>query len=59
MNKYIAKFKKFIKECIRVLKVTRKPSSEEFKSIVKVTSLGILIIGIIGFIILISGTLGL
>jgi protein transport protein SEC61 subunit gamma-like protein len=59
MDKYLFKIKHFIKECIRVLRVTRKPSKEEFKSIVKVTSLGILIIGIIGFFILISGTLNL
>ena len=59
MNKYLLKIKHFIKECIRVLKVTRRPGKEEFKSIVKVTSLGILIIGLIGFFILITGTLNL
>jgi protein transport protein SEC61 subunit gamma-like protein len=41
----------FIKECIRVFKITKKPQSLEFKSIVKVTGIGILIIGLIGFII--------
>ena len=45
------KVKKFIKETIRVLRVTKKPNKEEFSSIVKVTGLGIAIIGIIGFII--------
>lgn len=45
------KFKKFIKETIRVLRITKKPGQEEFKSIVKVTGLGISIIGAIGFII--------
>ena len=43
------KFKRFTKECKRVLKVTKKPSSMEFKTIVKVSGLGILIIGFIGF----------
>lgn len=47
----ITKFKRFIKECVRVLKVTKKPTSTEFKTIVKVSGIGILLIGLIGFII--------
>ena len=42
---------RFYKECIRVLRVTKKPSSEEFKTVTKVTGLGMLIIGAFGFII--------
>tara|TARA_Y100000310_G_C20431971_1_gene691926 strand:+ start:152 stop:340 length:189 start_codon:yes stop_codon:yes gene_type:complete len=57
LNKYWVKFKSFIKECKRVLKVTKKPSQEEFKMIVKITGLGIIVIGIIGFIITIGATL--
>ena len=45
------KVKSFIQECLRVLKVTRKPDAIEFKTIVKVSGLGILIIGLIGFIV--------
>ncbi|HLC62870.1 MAG TPA: protein translocase SEC61 complex subunit gamma [Candidatus Nanoarchaeia archaeon] len=45
------KFKTFIIECKRVLLVTKKPSNEEFKAVVKVTGVGTLIIGAIGFII--------
>jgi len=45
------KFKEFIIECKRVLKVTKKPSRDEFKTIVKVSGVGILIIGLIGFLI--------
>ncbi len=45
------KTKKFYKESLRVLKVTKKPDAEEFKTIVKVSGLGIIIIGLIGFII--------
>ncbi len=41
----------FIKECKRVLMLTKKPSKEEFKIIVKVTAAGILLIGLVGFII--------
>ncbi len=47
----IGRFRGFIRECSRVLKVTKKPTTEEFKTIVKVTGLGILAIGFIGFLI--------
>ena len=45
------KLKRFIIECIRVVKVTKKPTKEEYKTIVKVTGIGILAIGLIGFVI--------
>ena len=45
------KTRSFIQELIRVLKVTKKPDSVEFKTIVKVSSLGILIIEMIGFVV--------
>ncbi len=45
------KAKRFGRECLRVLRVTKKPSSDEFKTVVKVSGLGILIIGMLGFII--------
>ena len=45
------KIKSFIRESIRVLKVTKKPDAIEFKTIVKVSGLGILIIGLIGFVV--------
>jgi protein transport protein SEC61 subunit gamma and related proteins len=45
------KLKKFIKESIRVLRVTKKPNKDEYLGIVKVTGLGIAIIGTIGFLI--------
>ncbi len=48
------KIKDFIRECKRVLIVTKKPTKEEFKTIVKVSGLGIMIIGVIGFIIQIA-----
>jgi protein transport protein SEC61 subunit gamma and related proteins len=46
-----SKVKKFIKETIRVLRVTKRPDRQEFQGLVKVTGLGIAIIGTIGFII--------
>ena len=51
INSVWLKFKAFIKECIRVLRVTKKPDKTEFLTIVKASGLGILIIGLIGFII--------
>ena len=45
------KMKRFGKECWRVLRITKKPTKEEYKTIVKVSGLGILIIGLIGFVI--------
>ena len=45
------KIKSFIGECVRVLRVTKKPDAFEFKTIVKVSALGILIIGAIGFVV--------
>lgn len=41
----------FLKQCERVLKVSRKPDNEEYKTVSKVTGIGIIIIGVIGFII--------
>ncbi|MBR9676479.1 protein translocase SEC61 complex subunit gamma [Candidatus Woesearchaeota archaeon] len=44
----------FAKECLRVLRVTKKPSKVEYYTIVKVSGLGILAIGLIGFILTIA-----
>jgi protein transport protein SEC61 subunit gamma and related proteins len=57
LNEYWVQFKTFLKECRRVLQVTKKPDLEEYKAIVKVTGLGMLLIGLLGFIIIIGGTL--
>ena len=41
----------FFRECKRVLTITKKPTSEEFKATVKVSALGMAVIGLMGFII--------
>jgi len=46
-----SKLKRFIKESLRVLHVTKKPNKEEYLSIVKVSGLGIGLLGALGFII--------
>lgn len=48
-----SKLKRFIKETLRVIRITKKPDRIEFKGIVKVTSLGIAVIGVLGFVIFI------
>jgi|TARA_Y100000310_G_scaffold341834_2_gene442382 protein transport protein SEC61 subunit gamma-like protein len=41
--------RKKLREYRRVLSITKKPSMEEFKAVVKVTGLGMAVIGLIGF----------
>ena len=49
----MSKIKSFLVQCKRVLKVTKKPTMMEFKTVVKVSGLGMAVIGFIGFIVLI------
>ena len=51
LSSYWIRLKSFINECTRVLKVTRRPDKIEFKTIVKVSGFGILLIGFVGFVI--------
>ena len=53
MNSFINmlnKVKSFITEFHRVLKITKKPNADEYKKIVMVSGVGILVIGAIGFL---------
>ncbi len=50
-NSWKFKVKSFIQKSHRVLKITKKPDALEFKTIVKISGLGIVIIGMIGFLI--------
>jgi len=45
------KLKRFFKETVRVVRITKKPGMTEYKSLIKVTGIGISIIGVIGFVI--------
>ncbi len=49
-----SKVKRFMKEALRVLRITKKPNATEFKSLVKITGIGIAAIGLLGFIIFIT-----
>lgn len=56
-TEYWVKLKSFAKECYRVVQVTKKPTMAEFKTIVKVTGMGIAAIGLVGFVIAVIGQL--
>ena len=45
------RLKSFAIECRRVFFITKKPSMQDYKVIVKVSAIGMLIIGFVGFII--------
>lgn len=47
----LKKLKRFWIECKRVLRVTKKPDKQEFKLIVKISAIGMAVMGIIGFLI--------
>ena len=51
LNSIWFRLRTFIQECFRVLRVTKKPDKVEFSTIVKMSGLGMAIIGLIGFII--------
>lgn len=46
-----SKLKSFLIQCGRVWSVLKKPTQDEYNAIAKVSALGILIIGALGFII--------
>jgi protein transport protein SEC61 subunit gamma and related proteins len=47
----LSRVKSFIIESRRVLTITRKPTNQELKTIIKVAGVGVLLIGLIGFVI--------
>ncbi|WP_458457066.1 protein translocase SEC61 complex subunit gamma [Methanobrevibacter sp.] len=50
-------FSKFIKDSKRVLKVSKKPDLPEYIDLAKVSLMGVVIIGVIGFVIVLLGSL--
>lgn len=47
----LGKFRTFVRECARVLRITKKPTKDEFKTQVRVSGLGMIVIGLIGFLV--------
>lgn len=48
---FFKKLRRFWIECKRVLRVTKKPDKKEFKLVVKISAIGMALMGIIGFLI--------
>ncbi|MBI4438956.1 protein translocase SEC61 complex subunit gamma [Candidatus Woesearchaeota archaeon] len=46
----LLRLKEFTLESRRVLRITKKPTSDELRTIVKVSGIGIMLIGFIGFL---------
>ena len=49
--KLLARLSRSLREYRRIISISRKPNKEEFMSILKITSLGMTIIGSAGFVI--------
>jgi len=45
------KFKEFLESSKRILLIAKKPSNKEFWAMAKVVGLGMIVIGVLGFII--------
>jgi len=50
----MTKLKGFLYQCKIVLRVTKRPTKQEFNTVLKVSALGMVIIGLVGFIIQIA-----
>lgn len=53
----IIKLKSFLVECVRVVRVTKKPDKQTFLTTVKVSAMGMAIIGAVGFVLALIATL--
>ena len=51
MAEWVLKSKEFLMKCSRVWSIMRKPTKEEFKVIAQASGLGLLVIGLVGFLI--------
>lgn len=51
------KLKSFFVECVRVVRVTKKPDKKTYFTIVKVSALGMAIIGAVGFLLSLVATM--
>jgi protein translocase SEC61 complex gamma subunit len=47
----LSSVKSFISQCGIVWTITKKPTSEEFKMVAKASAIGVLVIGLLGFLI--------
>ncbi len=48
-----------IRRCFRILIISRKPTQDEFRKVAKVTSIGVIVIGLVGVVVaVIFGLIG-
>jgi protein transport protein SEC61 subunit gamma-like protein len=47
--------RRFLSNCKRVLRIARKPDKSEYLQVAKITGLGVLLVGFIGFLIMLVG----
>ena len=45
------KISSFVQNAIRVLKLATKPKKEEFWTVAKITGLGIIVLGLVGYVV--------
>jgi|TARA_B100001971_G_C18199938_1_gene543910 protein transport protein SEC61 subunit gamma-like protein len=57
LKNILIKLKSFLHQSKRVLQLTKKPGKVEYLTIVKVSGIGILVIGAIGFVITMASQL--
>lgn len=50
-HKFLIQTKSFIVKCKRVWHALKKPSRKEFETVTKVSAIGILVLGTLGFLI--------
>ncbi|MBS3093941.1 protein translocase SEC61 complex subunit gamma [Candidatus Pacearchaeota archaeon] len=56
----INKLNSFFKQCVRVWQLLKKPDKKEFTTVAKISAIGLLLVGVIGFVIaMIMGYFGL
>ena len=48
--------REFIQNCKRMLQVARKPERGEYMQVAKITGLGIILIGVMGFLIMLAAS---
>jgi len=47
--------RRFLSNCKRVLRIARKPDKNEYLQVAKITGLGVLLVGFIGFLMILVG----
>lgn len=49
--------REFLQNCKRLVQIARKPNSDEYSRVAKISALGFVIIGLLGFVIMYIATI--